>query len=187
MHRDTVIGIVGVVILVAAMVGVFTYERGVAANLLPAGGFTAAELAGPGLDGTTPAGGETAEVLSIAQTNMTKISFTLTWANAQTSENTLQLVVAPASGTGLSEGVESEPESDGEITVELLVPNDEPTSGPLALGVGDYEVTVRFVGATPPGPLSPAPLPVTDSEVSWALATSLTAYEPADAGQAGEA
>lgn len=180
MHRDTVIGIVGVVILVAAMVGVFTYERGVAANLLPAGGFTAADLAGPGLDGTTPVGSETTEILSIAQTNMTKIAFTLTWANSQTSVNTLQLVVAPANGTGLAEGVESEPESDGEITVELLVPNEEPTTGPLAVGVGDYEITVRFVGAAPPGPLGPAPLPVTDTEVAWALATALTAYEPAD-------
>lgn len=182
MHRDTIIGIVGVVILVAAMVGVFTYESGQAALADP-GAFQLAALTGPTLEGTVDVGESASDVLSVTQTNLTKLVFTLKWGSAQTSENTLQLLIAPANGTGLTEGVESEPESDGEITVELDVPNAEPTSGPLALGTGDYQVTVRFLRATAPGsPLPPpAGTPGLDTSVSWTLGSELTAYEPATA------
>jgi hypothetical protein len=180
MHRDTIIGIVGVVILVAAMVGVFTYESGQAAVLGP-GTFQLANLTGASIEGSVDVGGEASDVLTLTQTNLTKVAFTLRWGSAQTSENTLQLVVAPANGTGLDTGVESDAETDGEITVEIMVPNAEPTSGPLALGVGDYHVTVRFLSAAVPtaGVSPPGALPVTDSTVTWTLTTALTAYEPA--------
>lgn len=182
MHRDTVIGIVGVLILVAAMVGVFTYERGQAANLLGDGTLALANLTGPSLEGTANVGAEATDTLTIAQTNLTKITFTLTWSAGQTSENTVELMIAPANGTGLTEGVTGGPESDGEITVELLVPNAEPTAGPLATGVGDYEVTVRFVGASVAGAPGQVPggTPLTDGSLTWNLETTLTAYEPVD-------
>ena len=182
MHRDTVIGIVGVFILVAAMVGVFSYERGQAANILGDGALLLTNLTGPALEGTADVGAEATDTLSIAQANLTKITFTLTWSAGQTSENTVELLIAPANGTGLTEGVSAGPESDGEITVDLLVPNAEPTSGPLTTGVGDYQVTVRFVSASANGaPVGvPGGTPLTDGSITWNLETTLTAYEPVD-------
>lgn len=177
MHRDTIIGIVGVVILVAAMVGVFTYESGQAANLVP-GEFVLATLAGPTLEGTTALDAETAEAITVSQTNMTNLTFTLSWSSTATAQNTLQLEIRPANGTGLTEGFVSEAESDGEISITLPIGNEKPTSGPLARGVGDYEILVRFLDSRPPGaPIQP-PQPVPPT-ASWTLATSIDAYEQA--------
>lgn len=183
MHRDTVIGIVGVLILVAAMIGVFSYERNQAAQGGDISGFVLANLTGPSLDGDVALGAEDAQTLTINQTNLTRIVFTLTWTPGATSTDTLQLIVAPANGTGLQNGTESAAESDGEITVELLVPNEAPVSGPLALGAGDYQVTVRFVSATLSGaPTTPVPPPAgVDQNVAYRVETALTAYAPAPA------
>lgn len=172
MHRDTVIGIVGVVILVAAMVGVFTYERNQAATGLSDGG-TLATLAGPPLSETTDVGATTEEALTLNQTGMTNVTFTLDWT-AENGANTMQLVIVPPAGSGLNE-TQSDAESDGSITLTIPLPNTD-ASG--TAGVGEWQISVSFVSASSGLPQDP-PVGVpgtTDESVSWQMETSIEAY-----------
>ena len=172
MHRDTVIGIVGVVILVAAMVGVFSYERNQAAGLNGTGG-ELTTVSGPTLSETTAVGATSEQVLALNQTGMTNVTFTLTWSAAN-GVDTLQLVVVPPAGSGLNE-TQSEPESDGSISFTVPVPN---TGADGQLGVGDWQVSVAFVSAETNLPQQP-PVGVpgtTDEQVAWELETSIQAY-----------
>lgn len=162
MHRDTVIGIVGVVILVAAMVGVFTYERSQASDL-GNGDDTAATNFTATLSGTAPLGEENAEpeTMTVNVSGLTNMSFTLTWTpGSQTSSDTLKLVVVmPDNMTH-----ESEAENDGEITLAVEIPEGTESAG-------DWQVIVAFVSAEPvlPGGVQP-PVPPpgsTDTSVSW--------------------
>lgn len=181
MHRDTVIGIVGVVILVAAMVGVFTYERSQASSQGEADGGTLQTLAGPDASGTVAVGATEDKILAFNQTGITNVTFTLTWTPGQASSvDTLRLVVAPGNDTGLTSGFESEAEDDGEITLTIPVANVGPDG---ILGVGNWQVTVEFVSAAATTPVGQPPLPpptappgTTDTSVDYALATSLQAY-----------
>lgn len=176
MHRDTVIGIVGVVILVAAMVGVFTYERGQAGDLTPDGGLTTGTAPGPTASGNVALGASADSTLTFNETGMTNITFTLTWTPGA-GVDTLRLVLAPAAGTGITSGFESEPEDDGEIVIVVPVNN---TAADGALGVGDWQASVEFVSAragTPGPPVEPpAGTPLTDDSVDFNIATTVEAY-----------
>lgn len=176
MHRDTVIGIVGVVILVAAMVGVFTYERGQAADLTGPGG-TVANLTGPSDDGSVAVGSSTDVTMSINTTGLTNITFTLAWTPGN-GVDTLKLSAAPGNDTGLTTGFESSEESDGEITLTIPL-NNTATDGKV--GTGAWQLTVTFVSASPGGPLpvSPpvAPPGSTDSAVDFTVESALQARQ----------
>lgn len=164
MHRDTVIGIVGVVILVAAMVGVFTYERTQASDLgngdgAGAGNFTAS------LSGTSDLGEDQAvpQNLTVNVTGLTNITFTLTWSpGQQTSVDTMKLVVVMPNNMSH----ESDPENDGEITLSVPVPEGVDSAG-------EWQVVAAFTQATVAAPVVGQP-PVdpgipntTDTSVSW--------------------
>lgn len=148
MHRDTVIGIVGVVILVAAMVGVFTYERSQAGDLDGGIGAGAANFTAS-LSGNAGIGEDNAyqEILNVNQSGLTNMTFTLTWTPGDTSVDTLRLIVAmPNNMTH-----ESEEENDGQITLPIEIPAGTDSAG-------DWQVTVVFVDAqvdSPAGPLDP--------------------------------
>lgn len=175
MHRDTVIGIVGVVILVSAMVGVFTYERGQAAGISDGTGVGTMTLAGPSLDGTLAVGASADETITLNQTGMTNITFTLTWT-ATNGVDTMRLSVAPSAETLMTTGASSDAETDGEITLTIPVPN---TLANGATGVGAWQVSVEFVSASTGLPAEP-PVPPpgsTDAEVAWSLATSIDAID----------
>lgn len=167
MHRDTVIGIVGVVILVAAMVGVFTYERSQASDLVGddgagAGNFTAS------LSGTSPLGEDQAEpqTMIVNQSGLTNLTFTLTWSpGAATSVDTMKLVVVMPNNMSH----ESDAENDGEITLSVEVPEGTDSAG-------NWTVVAAFVSAdvtTPAGqpPVNPPVVPPgsTDDSVSWTV------------------
>lgn len=175
MHRDTVIGIVGVVILVAAMVGVFTYERGQAGNLPDAGSGSTTNFTAPAESGTVALGATEDVDISLNQTGMTNVTFTLTWT-ATNGVDTLRLVVTPANDTGLTSGFESDAEDDGEITLTVPVPN---TNAAGTTGVGNWRVSVEFVSADPdlpaPDPVPPPP-GTTDTEVDFTIDIAGTAY-----------
>lgn len=166
MHRDTVIGIVGVVILVAAMVGVFTYERSQASDLggddgTSTGNFTAS------LSGTSPLGEENAEPqnMTVNITGITNMTFTLSWRpGQQTSVDTMRLVVVMPNNMTQ----ESDPEDDGEITLTIPIPAD-------ADSAGEWQIVAAFVQADAAAPVVGEP-PVQppgstgrDTEVSWTL------------------
>lgn len=181
MHRDTVIGIVGVVILVAAMIGVFTYERGQAANLPGTGGgagnatFSATA---PAISAVAVGGSGVANV-TLNQTGMTNVTFTITWTPGQNSIDTVSVSIAPGATTQMTTGASSDPENDGSIEVTVPIPN---TASDGTIGVGPWEITVTFESAalnTPAGqpPVQPPPpVPVQpDSTLDFTVAIAGTA------------
>lgn len=174
MHRDTVTGLVAAGVLVAAMVGVFFYERGVAIREgigQDAAGDAPSSLAGPSVIGTTAAGASTAKTIVVNQTGLTNLTFTLRWT-ATAGVDTMRLAVAPSQATGVTTGKESEAESDGEIVLTLPIGN---AAADGALGVGPWEVTVDFVSARTGLPAEP-PVPppgTTDTNVDWSVETTM--------------
>lgn len=195
MNKDTIIGIVGAVVLVAAMVGVFQYEGSQSASTLGGAQFQvtwATDSAnGPTVSGSTAVGEETEEVLTVEETNLTRSEFTLVWTPGPGSTNTMRLTVTPPAGTGLdAQTVEG---TGGEISLSFDVPNDVPQDatvfgnseeearGRLAaqytksVGTGDWGVTVAFDSAEGPVPGVPVG---GDSEVAWDVNTILTRYAP---------
>lgn len=174
MNRDTVVGIVGSAILVAAMVGVFWYERSVA----PVGDAAPTDAGGdpatpPSPVAGTVALGETATTLvnvSSANATVRNVTFQLTWS-ATNGRDTLKLTVAPPPGSGILEGAISEPTDSGDVSVTVQVPEG-------ATAVGVWEVKVEFVRADPdplPGGVPPPTPPPnsTDESVAYSVATTL--------------
>lgn len=177
MNRDTMTGLLAAAVLVAAMVGVFFYERNVAIAS-GIGESTATDgnvrtLDGPMVQGTAAVGGSGTGNLLINQTGLTNVTFTLRWS-ATNGADTLRLTVAPSADTGLTAGAESDDEADGEITLTIAIPN---TAADGVLGVGPWEITVTFVSAATGLPAEPpvAPPGTTDTEVAWSIETSLDA------------
>lgn len=152
MDRDVVVGIVGAVVLVAAMVGIFFYERSVAP-------IPAAEGAAPSMNATsatasdtTAVGSSTEKMLALDGGNAT---FTLTWTPGDRSTDTLGLTVTAPDGR-VSDAVES-----SASPIELTF------AGPA----GNWTVEVAFVSAE--GPAGGVPGPAggvgADTSVSWSL------------------
>lgn len=174
MNRDTVTGLVAAGVLVAAMVGVFFYERNVAIQNgigQDATGVGPASASGPSLEGTTAVGASKDETLVINQTGLTNVTFTLRWT-AGNGVDTMRLAIAPSQATGITTGAESEPETDGEITLTIPITN---TAADGALGVGPWQVSVEFVSASTGLPAEP-PVPppgTTDTQVAWTVETTL--------------
>lgn len=177
MNRDTITGIIGAVILVTAMVGVFQYERGRASDVVGAGGsFVNATLAGPTLSDATPLGEATEANVTITQLNLTRVAFALSWT-ASNGRDTLVLHVTPPEGSGL-DPVQSDPSDSGTIEVAVDVPNASPAAGGAsAVGTGDWQVVVEYVSGSGLSPVPGVPPVQPDETVSWSLATTLTAWE----------
>lgn len=196
MKKDLVVGIVGTIILVAAMVGVFKYEADRGGGQSWAVTWTEATAAGPTLDGTTQAGATTAEELNVTASNLTRVTFTLRWTDAENqgrgAPDTFNLTVAGPDGATNASGEAS----NGEIvvTVEGLAP----MPGELRLlaasqaeaesriardatttaGQGVWSVFVRLVSA--PGLAAPAGgVEVqADGVNAWTLETELVSFTP---------
>lgn len=173
MNRDTLTGVVGALVLVGAMVGVFLYERANAAEAgignpsdspLPLVNATAP---GPSTTGVAALGGDTTKVLPISQGNLTRVAFTVTWT-ATNGKNTLQVRVEPPAGAGPA--VESEAEDDGSLEVAVTLPSN--LTAPHQAGTGDWKVTVAYLRGTGLVPAAPQPLQP-DPSVQWNLATEL--------------
>lgn len=183
MHRDTVIGIVGVVILVAAMVGVFTYERGQATVTDGTPGGALANFTGPTSEGNVAIGATADNDVVINQTGLTNITFTVTWSPGANAVDTVRVIAQPANDTGLSTAYESEAENDGEIVITIGPLNNTGPDG--RLGTGNWRISVEFVssefdaGAGPPLD-PPDPVPAGDDAIDFAIETQLQAYDNAD-------
>ncbi len=171
MNRDTLTGIVGALILVTAMVGVFWYERNTAlAAQADTSALQEVVLVGPGLSGSTPVGDSSTDTITLAQNGLTNVTFVLKWT-AGAGSDTMRLVVAPSAETGMAEGLESSPSDTGEITLTFPVAN---TATDGAAGVGPWQVTVEFVSASTGTAIPPGTVPMTsDTSVAWTIETSL--------------
>lgn len=194
LNKDTVIGIVGSIVLVAAMIGVFTYERSQANAGAFAVTWESVQSDGPTAEGSTPLQQSTETTVDITQTNLTSVDFTVAWTPTQGTD-TLRVTVTPPEGSGLNATDPVEGDS-GSITVTVPIPNEVPTverasgadesdatarlAGTHAstLGTGTWTITVEFVSATGVVPVPGAPVG-SDTEVAWTAASSLTHYAPA--------
>lgn len=181
MNKDTVVGILGAVILVAAMVGIFYYEGtqaptgvangpgGPATNPSVRANLTTVD--GPKLssDGSQPAGPGVTKNVTINQSGVRKVEFTLTWTDdnsaAPGGPDTLKLTVTPPSGAGAT--AKSDSKDTGTITLSF--------ENLTAAASGQWAVTVEVTSTgdqAPPVP-SPIPLPISDTGNSWSLATKV--------------
>ena len=164
MNKDTVIGIVGSALLVAAMVVVFVYERA-NAEVGDEEGLTAS-IEQPSLSGTANVGQSDTKQANITAVGPSNVTFTLTWTAEQGSD-TLKLSITPPSGSEIAAKGSSN-EDDGSITVTVPVPADY-------MGQGLWSVKVDFVSARPaplPGGVSPPAGGMTDSSVSYSVAVA---------------
>lgn len=173
MNKDTIVGIIGAAVLIAAMIGVFAYERSMAAATAADGSEAddgmGAVLEGPTLTGTVAVGQDDTQTANLDAGDVGNVTFRLTW-EATNGRDTLKFSVVPPAGSGL-DGATSEPTDSGDATLTIRVPEGADASG-------TWQVTVEFTEATPdplPGGVPP-PVPPpgsTDASVSYTVTTSL--------------
>lgn len=197
MKRDTIVGIVGAVALIAAMAGIFQYEKSQPASTLGSKAFDVAwaieDANGPTTTAATPLGETTEATLEIAQANLTRAKFTVAWTPQQGTD-TLRVVVTPPAGSGLSPG-ETRADS-GEAVVEIELPNEVPpdfrmfanseaeaharlaAQNTQSLGTGTWTIAVTFEEASGVVPVPGLPPVGADTEVQWDVATILSSYAP---------
>ena len=189
--KDMVVGIVGTVILVAAMVGVFNYEAGRGGGQSWRVSWSEAEEAGPQAEGTAQAGGTAIEDLNVTAANVTRATFTLTWTDDVGAPDTFNLTISAPDGTmRWAEGSNGEVEvvfeglapMPGEMT--FLAATQEEAEARAARdattfnAVGVWGASVLLASA--PGTVSPGggiELPP-DGANAWTLTVTLTTYRP---------
>jgi hypothetical protein len=180
LNRDTVIGIVGAVILVAAMVGVFQYERTLAPGSL-GGDLVLGTVTVANATGTTVITQTSEETLNVTQANMTNVTFTLKWTvdpvaqGAPASTATVSLEIVPPPGSNLTGNLTAQGTS-GTIEVKTAIPNAKPTSGPITMGAGEWTAKVKFVSSDNPTTTLPVPQ---QEQIRWTLTGSAQAWGPA--------
>lgn len=192
MKRDMVVGIVGTVILVAAMVGVFRYEAARGGGQSWTVTWSTGTEAGPEESGETQAGVTTPVELEIAAPNVTSIEFLLEWTDDVGAPDEFEVIVtsptgenrtAKGSGGTLSVVFEDITPMPGEI--RLLAASEAEAASRVARDAtthaadGVWNVGVRLASA--PGVVAPAggvevqP----DGQNAWTLQAKLTTYRPA--------
>lgn len=191
MKKDLVIGIVGTVILVTAMIGVFRYEASRGGGSSFEVTWSEATRDGPGAQGATQAGVTTPEEIDVNATNVTGIEWVLTWTDDVGNPDEFNLTVTSPSGENRSiqgtngrlsvvfEGIAPMP---GEM--RILAASQAEAEGRIARDAttrgaeGTWGVAIRLVRA--PGVVSPTSgveVPP-DGQNAWTLASTLTVYEP---------
>lgn len=169
MNKDTLIGIVGSVVLVAAMVVVFVYERANAEVADDTDDNMVASIAQASLSGSVAVGASDSKTNDITAVGPSNLTFTLAWSAAQGSD-TLRLTVTPPSGSEGLNTMTSQAENDGSIKLTVQIPAGHASHG-------NWTVKVDFTQATPdplPGGISPPMGGMTDSNVSYTVAVAFS-------------
>lgn len=205
MHKDTIVGIAGAAILIAAMAGVFWYEGTRGAESAGAREFAvvfaAADGNGPSKAGTATVGTPVADKLTLVSGNFTKITFTLLWTDDAGAPDSFKIRIEPPNATGLAaQETEAEPNEangKGEIKVEFNLGNLPGATSLFAdsaqeaeatamgnsarrVGGGEWRFTVTLTAAGDPTPVAlPGGLPVNpvdDASNAWEVKTILTSF-----------
>lgn len=197
MKKDLVIGIVGTLILLTAMVGVFRYEaaqRGASFDVT----WEPRAIEAAAIDGGTNEGESTVQSVNVTQANLTAIEFILEWTDNQANTGPDEFTLTVMSPTGETRSASGDA---GRVSVVFegiaptppemrLLASDESAARAQALrqysstaGMGAWNVTVTLVQAgdatTPAGP-APVPVPqLQDGANDWTLRPILTAFEAA--------
>jgi len=199
MHKDTVVGILGAVILVAAMVGIFYYEgTQVPGGTSTVGGngstlrvnWTSVPVDGPQQQGSTNEGGSSDTSVSLNQTNITSIEFMLQWTDdiPNSGPDHFRMTVTPPNGTNIS-GADAEGDASFSVNIPVGSAPNATTASALQLaqwvstkGMGNWTVHIELtnagdVGQDPPVP-PPVPIPnVTDTGNGWTLMVHVSTYQ----------
>lgn len=195
MDKDTVVGIVGAVILIAAMVGVFYYE-GTNEAVTGTGGsgwtvtWPTATTGGPSANGQTNEGQTSSQKVMIDASNLTKVEFTLTWTDDVGSADEFILKVTPPGGGAAKEasgsaspltvtidgcnGVPSEDDVGGsdEADAQSRLARTHTTSGCSGEYAVDITLTTAGDARDPTGTI----VITNDGGNAWTLGTRLTSY-----------
>lgn len=192
--KDTVIGVVGAVILVAALTGVFYYEGSSAEAPTGANEYdlswASLTTEGPGLEGDTDEGETTTETVTVEADNITDVEVVLTWTDDTGSPDTFNLTVTSPSGetrsvTGDSEEISVTFEGINEVPSEDTIAGDSRDDArsqaahqyTATRGQGDWTVEVTCDEAGDVNPIGAGPPVEEDDGNSWELSSELTVYE----------
>lgn len=199
MDRDAVVGAVGGVLVVAALVGIL-YTEG--AKPLAGGAFrwdvtwTTAQENGAQAAGTAREGETSLTAFTVDETGLAGVVVVLVWSDTVGTGDTFRITVRAPDGTERSgEGV-----SDAGAPAEVHVPFEglSPAPGLAAVladdeaaavarareaagtaGVGEWTARIQLVDAGDQDAPVPGLPPVTeDTEQAWDLRTVLTRHEP---------
>lgn len=190
MKKDLVIGIIGTVILLAAMVGVFRYEaaqRGDAYEV----SWTTRDVSLAPLDGGTNEGETTAASVNVTELNVTAVEFVLEWQDdATTQPDSFNVTVTSPEGVTRSAtasngvlSVKFENLTRPPPTVSLTGASAEAVQAQAArdyaarVGLGEWRVnvTLESAGDSPAGAVPVSQLQ--DSANAWTLTSKLTVFE----------
>lgn len=196
MKRETIFGLAGGAILLAAMVGVFQYEGSRASSVVLGSesydvAWSTNEVAGPGKSGELAPREGKSEAIDVALANLTATAFTLEWTDDVGGPDVFRFTVVSPEGVRLSVTGAS-----GKLTLSFTGLNAIPARGIVfaddeseaertlaskntrRAGTGAWNATVELLEAagqtTPVGgiPLQP------DPGNAWAIATAHTVYVP---------
>lgn len=166
MNKDTVIGIVGSVILVAAMVVVFVYERNNVQAAPDVATPPTTHVAVASLSGAVPVSKSDSKMDNITAVGPVTITFNLKWtAQAMDSKDTLKLTITPPMGNVTAPAPVSG--DTGDLSVTVTVPAGTVLQGNWGVAV---EFTKATPGTLPGGVMNPAA--TTDSSVSYTVTVS---------------
>jgi hypothetical protein len=170
MDRDVLTGALGAVFVLAAMAGVFVYERGTAPESAVGDVSSTQNRAGPSLAGSVGLGKTTALLANVTEHSASNITFHLAW-KATSGHDQLRLTVAPPARSGIDHGAAPDASDSGDITANVTIPVG-------ADPAGEWEVKVSFESASPdslPGGISPPASPpgTTDATVSFSVFTAV--------------
>ncbi|HWG92107.1 MAG TPA: hypothetical protein VNZ52_14755 [Candidatus Thermoplasmatota archaeon] len=197
MKRDTVVGIVGAVILLGALVGILYVQAASAPkDLIYTVAWTSQGGALAPVEGTLTDGDTLTERVPVEVANLTEVTFTLTWTdNENSAPDSFTLTVTTPSGRQLP----ATSRTDGTITVTATAAdlNPSPTTGQVAakdeaeaqrklaqqhtstLGQGEWTVAITLdardnVPATPVG----VPVVPRDTGNAFTLNVAYKTYAP---------
>lgn len=189
LNRDTAVGIVGAIVLVAAMAGVFFYERSQFSSYEVA--WQAQEAGTASDDGSLDEGASQDHTFTADGEGLSTVRVTLTWTDDVGQPDTFEVTVQGPNGTysdsddGASSPLEVEvpiheaPDTTTATGRSLEDARDQANaSATWTDGTGDWTVTVTLVDA--PGEQTPVGGQETDPDGSqeYELAFSYERWEP---------
>ena len=195
MKKDLVIGIVGTLILLTAMVGVFRYEAAQRGSSYDVAWAETSPISLQAVEGATNEGETTEQAVNVTNLNLTRIEFKLEWTDSTANSGPDEFEVRVTSPTGETQTATA---SAGEVSVVFenlsqpppavrLLGSDQDAIRAQAArdyastaGVGTWNVTITLTSAGDIAPVpGQAPLPQQLQDVSneWTLTPIVTVFE----------
>ncbi|MHB8605144.1 MAG: hypothetical protein ACYDCK_07775 [Thermoplasmatota archaeon] len=192
------LGVIGAVVLLAAMVGVFWYEGSGGASTIGSKSFAvswaSADNPGPSGKGTSNLGASGEAQVNVSTPNLTRLAFTVTWA-ATNGKDTVKVTITPPAGVPGGNRTFG-PASSGRADIAFDLPTTLPATSTIfadteslalarlapthtaTLGEGAWKVVVAFTDASGVDPLPMGPPLQQDQTVAWDVKSVASVYAP---------